>query len=35
MYGPGRDDAKMFLFLLGAIGTALFGVGLVLGLIIG
>ena len=35
MLGPTRDDARLFLFLLGAIGTALFGVGLVLGLIIG
>ena len=35
MFGPGRDDAKMFLFLLGAIGASLLLVGFAIGLALG
>ena len=35
MFGPQKEDFQLLLFLLGAIGVALFGVGFIFGLVLG
>ena len=35
MWGPTKEDFQLLLFLLGAIGVALFGMGFILGLVVG